>query len=86
MGVAFFFLFACLFPKEISGIKQGSKVSGVGDGFEVRKGNQFLPLTRKFGIAKWQIHSWEAFIGAFLLHLTGWEELLIKLFYCASKN
>lgn len=74
-------MFACLFPKEdASGTEKGSKVSGIGDGFEVRRGNQFPPPTGKFEIAKWQIHSWEALIRAFLLHLISWEELLVKLF------
>lgn len=50
MGIASFFLFACLFLKKGgSGTKQGSRVSRVGDGFEGRGGNQLSPLARNLG-------------------------------------
>lgn len=48
LGVACFFLFACLFLKKGgSGTAQGSNVLTVGDGFEGRSGN--LPLARNLG-------------------------------------
>lgn len=41
---------------------------------------------KEFGIAELQIHSWKTFIRIFLLYVTGWEELLIELLQCYSRQ